>query len=134
MKKTDTCFDKVNCGSGIAANLPWEKQSPSCPVLETLRSPYRSGDQSTFPTSQSAVQLLPISLYPGAAAGSTSGFSLLLGFPPAAVQASNVGDKALVAADVYNPWHTPLLSSLLARGLTPVDLPKHGTTFCWNKK
>lgn len=84
--------------------------------------------------SESVVQLLPISLYPGAAAEAMPGYFLLFGLPLAAIQASDEGDIALVVEDVYNPRFMPSPSSRLAFGLNSVDLLNHGIPFCWNEK
>lgn len=78
---------------------------------------------------ESTVQLLPISLYPRAAAGSRSRLFLLLDLPLAGIATSNEGDIALSVAAAQHPWIMLFQMTSLAPRLNPVSL-KHGSPSC----
>ena len=77
------------------------------------------------------VLLLPISLYPRAAAGSRSRHFLLFDLPLAGIATSNQGDVALSVAGAQDTWITLFQTSILLATprFNPVGL-KHGSPSC----
>lgn len=119
---------------GLRQTFHRRTRAQACPVREIM-SPHGGRDQPTFPTSQEVwSSSFPSLCTQEQQQGPHLDLFLQLGFPIAAVAASNVGGTAFVVEDVYNPWLMPFLSFLLALYLNLLDILKYGTPFCWNDK